>query len=147
MYSPLKGEIFPLSQFEDPLFATEQVGKGIAVNPDVGEVYAPSDGEITSLFPTNHAIGITTESGAEILIFIGVDAIRLNGEYFTSHVKQGDRVNRGDLLLEFDMEKIKALGYPVTTAVVVTNSEQYLDVKTIAKNKVGIHDPLLNLLV
>ena len=145
LYSPLIGTIIPLSRFQDPLFATGQVGKGIAIAPQRGEVYAPTDGVVTSLFPTNHAIGITTEQGAEVLIFIGVDTVHLKGECFTPHVRQGDSVKRGQLLLTFDQEMMKQEGYPTTTAVVVTNSSQYIDVKPLRKNVVDIEDALLDL--
>lgn len=145
--SPLIGKIVPLSNFQGPLFATEQVGKGIAIEPQRGEVYAPADGVVTSLFPTNHAIGITTDNGAEVLIFIGVDTVHLNGECFTPHVKQGDSVKRGQLLLTFDAEKMKVSGYLTTTAIVVTNSNQYFDVKPLRKHVVDFDDALLDLQV
>ena len=126
--SPLSGSIVPLSKVSDPLFATETVGKGIAIEPEKGEVVSPVDGVVTTLFPTGHAIGITSENGAEILIYIGIDTIHLNGQYYTSHVKQWDKVSIGDLLIQFDIEKIKAAGYDTTTPVVITNTPEYVDV-------------------
>ena len=126
--SPLNGEIIPLSKISDPLFSTETVGKGIAIEPTKGEVVSPVDGMVTMLFPTEHAIGITSENGAEILIYVGVDTINLKGQFFTSKVKQWDTVKRGDLLIRFDLEKIKAAGYDTKTPIVITNTNQYIDI-------------------
>ncbi|MEH7094403.1 glucose PTS transporter subunit IIA [Neobacillus vireti] len=145
--SPLSGEIVPLSKISDPLFSTETVGKGIAIDPTKGEVLAPVDGVVTTLFPTDHAIGITSEGGAEILIIVGVNTINLKGEFFTSHVKQWDEVKRGDLLIEFEIENIKAAGYDVKTPVVITNTNQYLDVMPARDGKVTANDELIKLFV
>ncbi|OMF34659.1 PTS beta-glucoside transporter subunit EIIBCA [Paenibacillus sp. FSL H8-0548] len=145
--SPLSGEIIPLSQFSDSLFASETVGKGVTIEPEKGEVFSPVDGVVTTLFPTKHAIGVTSEGGAEILIFIGIDTIKLNGEYFTALVNQGDKVRQGDLLLMFDMEEIKAAGYPLTTPVVITNSNQYLDVKILKSGTIKVKEELLTVIV
>ncbi|MCZ8511442.1 glucose PTS transporter subunit IIA [Paenibacillus filicis] len=145
--SPLSGEIIPLIKFSDPLFASETVGKGITIEPDKGEVYSPVDGVVTTLFPTKHAIGVTSEGGAEILIFIGLNTMKLNGEYITSHVRQGDKVQQGDLLLEFDMEEIKGAGYSLTTPVVITNSNQYHDVKILKNETIKVKEDLLTLIV
>jgi PTS system beta-glucosides-specific IIC component len=145
--SPLSGEIVPLSKFSDPLFATETVGKGVTIEPEKGELFAPVDGVVTTLFPTGHAIGITSEGGAEVLIYIGVDTVNLQGQYFTAHVKQEDRVKQGDLLIEFDIEKIKAAGYQVTTPVVITNTNQYLDVVKTKSTFVRAKEDLLTVIV
>ncbi|EKN62397.1 PTS system beta-glucoside-specific EIIBCA component [Neobacillus bataviensis LMG 21833] len=145
--SPLSGEIVPLSEISDPLFSTEMVGKGIAIEPTNGEVISPVDGTVTTLFPTEHAIGITSEDGAEILICIGVDTINLKGQYFTSQVKQWDTVKKGDLLIQFDIEKIKAAGFDVKTPVVITNTNQYIDVVPAIDGKVQAKDELIRLVV
>jgi beta-glucoside PTS system EIICBA component len=145
--SPLNGEIVPLSEITDPLFSTETVGKGIAIEPTTGEVISPVDGTVTTLFPTRHAVGITSEDGAEILICIGVNTINLKGQFFTSHVKQWDTVKKGDLLIEFDIEKIKASGYDVKTPFVVTNSNQYLEVVPVKVGEVQVNDELIQLVV
>jgi PTS system beta-glucosides-specific IIC component len=145
--SPLSGEIVPLSKITDPLFSTETVGKGIAIEPTKGEVVSPVDGMVTTLFPTEHAIGITSEDGAEILIIVGVNTINLKGQFFTSHVKQWDTVKRGDLLIEFDIENIKAAGYDVKTPVVITNTNQYLDVVPATVGTVQANDELIRLVV
>ena len=110
--SPVKGNVMALENVKDEVFSTGAMGKGIAVEPVEGKVYAPADGEITTFFPTGHAIGILTDTGAEILIHVGMDTVEMKGRGFTPKAKQGDRVKKGDLLLEFDMEKIKAEGHP-----------------------------------
>ncbi|MEH7415852.1 glucose PTS transporter subunit IIA [Neobacillus drentensis] len=145
--SPLSGGIVPLSKISDPLFSTETVGKGIAIEPTKGEVVSPVDGVVTTLFPTEHAIGITSENGAEILIIVGVNTIKLKGQFFTSHVKQWDTVKRGDLLIEFDIENIKASGYDVKTPVIITNTNQYIDVIPTRDGNVQANDELIRLVV
>lgn len=123
--SPLKGELVELSQVNDPAFASGAMGFGAAVkNPD-GKVYSPVDGEITVLFETKHAIGIHGANGEDLLIHVGLDTVKLNGEHFTAHVEQGATVKKGQLLLEFDGEAIKAAGYDITTPFVVTNSTEF----------------------
>ena len=123
--SPLKGELVELSQVNDPAFASGAMGFGAAVkNPD-GKVYSPVDGEVTVFFETKHAIGIHGENGEELLIHVGLDTVKLNGEHFKAHVEQGATVKKGQLLLEFDGEAIKAAGYDITTPFVVTNSTEF----------------------
>ncbi|SDJ46749.1 beta-glucoside-specific PTS transporter subunit IIABC [Salimicrobium halophilum] len=119
--SPLKGDVTPLSEISDGAFASGALGSGVAIEPTEGKLYAPVSGKISALFPTNHAIGLLTEDGAELLIHIGMDTVQLNGEHFSSHVKQGDVVEKGQLLIDFDIEAIQRAGYAVTTPVVVTN--------------------------
>lgn len=126
--SPITGTIVPLEKVEDQVFSSGALGKGIAIEPTLGELYAPANGEITTLFPTGHAVGITTEDGAEVLMHIGMDTVEMDGDGFELVVKQGDKVKQGDLLVKFDIEKIKAAGHPVVTPIVVTNSGDYLDV-------------------
>ncbi|OCA90502.1 PTS beta-glucoside transporter subunit EIIBCA [Bacillus sp. FJAT-27225] len=145
--SPLNGEILPLSTINDPLFSTETVGKGIAIEPSEGRVISPVDGTVTTLFASGHAIGVTSDDGAEILIYVGIDTIKLTGKFFTPHVKQWDRVKKGDLLIEFDIENIKGHGYDVKTPVVITNTNQYLDVVPVKSGKVETKDELLKLSV
>ena len=128
--SPLTGKLVALPDVPDEVFASGLLGKGIAVNPSVGKVVAPADGEVTTLFPTGHAIGIKTNNGAEILIHIGMDTVKMNGYGFKTHVQQGDRIKQGQLLIEFDIDKIKKAGYPVITPVLVTNHDSYKDIVT-----------------
>ena len=145
--SPLSGSIVPLSKVSDPLFATETVGKGIAIEPEKGEVVSPVDGVVTTLFSTGHAIGITSENGAEILIYIGIDTIHLNGQYYTAHVKQWDKVSTGDLLIQFDIEKIKAAGYDTTTPVVITNTPEYVDVESTKRTTIQAKEDLITVII
>ncbi|MHC5229934.1 beta-glucoside-specific PTS transporter subunit IIABC [Enterococcus sp. LJL99] len=126
--SPIEGKVISLDKVEDQVFSSGALGKGVAIEPSKGEVYAPSDAEVTTLFPTGHAIGLTTTDGVEVLMHIGMDTVELNGVGFETFVKQGEQVKKGDLLVKFDIDKIKEAGYSVITPVVVTNSGDYLDV-------------------
>lgn len=144
--SPVKGNVVALGNVKDEVFSTEAMGKGVAIEPSEGKVYAPADGEITTFFPTGHAIGMTTEGGVEILIHVGMDTVEMNGDGFTPKAKQGDHVKKGDLLLEFDMAKIKAAGHPVTTPVIITNTDAYADVVPTDAASVTVGDTLITLL-
>ena len=126
--SPLSGKVLPLTEVPDKVFSSGAMGKGIAIDPVKGELIAPADGEITTVFPTGHAIGLTTKDGAEILIHIGMDTVELEGKGVEVFVKQGDQVRAGDLLVRFDIEAIKAAGYSVITPIVVTNTDHFADV-------------------
>ncbi|MEH7304064.1 glucose PTS transporter subunit IIA [Neobacillus drentensis] len=145
--SPLQGKVVSLAKINDMLFSTETVGKGVAIEPEVGKVLSPVNGVVTTQFPTGHAVGVTSDDGAEVLIFIGVDTVKLNGQYFTPHVKQGDIVKKGELLIEFDLNKIKASGYQTTTPVVITNKEKYLNIIATKNDSVTPSDDLLKLTV
>ncbi|OCG78056.1 beta-glucoside-specific PTS transporter subunit IIABC [Gilliamella sp. Occ4-3] len=131
IYSPMTGKVNPLSEVKDPTFASELMGKGIAIIPTVGQAVAPDDGEVVSLFRTKHAIGFQTESGAEILIHIGIDTVKLDGQHFEAHVETGSKVKKGDLLVSFDIEAIKQAGFEVTTPIIITNSDSYQDIQRI----------------
>lgn len=132
--SPISGEIKSLSEVKDDAFSGELLGKGVAILPHDGKVLSPVDGIVSALFSTNHAIGLTSDKGAEILIHIGMDTVNLGGKYFTSHVKNNDKVKVGDLLIEFDLESLKKEGYDVLTPVVIANSANYSNVSA-SKNK------------
>ena len=121
--APIKGEVIPLEKVDDEVFSQGILGKGIAIEPSVGEVYAPCDGKVTNLVDTHHAIGITSDKGTDILIHVGIDTVKLGGEFYEYNVKDGQTVKKGDLLMTFDMEKIRSAGYKLTTPVVVTNAE------------------------
>ena len=136
--SPMNGTVIPLSEVPDAVFSSEMLGKGFGVEPSEGKAYAPVDGEVTTVFDTKHAIGLMSKHGVELLIHIGMDTVKLNGKGFDVKVKTGDQVKAGDLLAEFDMDLIKGEGYPVTTAVVVTNTddcEEIGEVRTGAATK------------
>ncbi|MEO2255764.1 beta-glucoside-specific PTS transporter subunit IIABC [Paenibacillus amylolyticus] len=130
--SPMTGEIKPISEVEDQAFAQELMGKGIAIVPTDGKVYAPFDGVVEALYRTKHAIGLKAANGVEILIHIGVDTVSLKGKYFTAHIEQGQTIKAGDLLVEFDPQGITTAGYNTITSIVVTNMQQYGDVLTTA---------------
>ena len=138
LYSVSEGTAILLSQVNDATFASEVLGKGIAVIPSKGEVVAPCDAVVETVFDTKHAVGLSTESGMELLIHIGINTVELNGKYFTSHVKNGDHVKKGQLLISFDMEKVKAAGY-------VTNSDDYKDVKILSEDSVTPSDKVLEI--
>lgn len=145
--SPINGEVIPLTDVDDAAFSSGALGSGVAILPQNGQLIAPEDGVIVSLFNTNHAIGIHTDSGAEMLIHIGVDTVQLEGKHFNAQVKQGDRVKKGQVLLTFDIEAIKKEGYSVTTPVLITNADQYADVVFDIGQQVTIHDELITLIV
>ena len=126
--SPLKGEVVPLTEVKDETFASEMMGKGIAINPTEGKVVSPINGTVQMIFKTKHAIGLKSEDGAEILIHIGMDTVQLDGKHFTAHVKDGDKVKVGDTLVEFDMDAIKKEGYELVTPVIITNTIDYLEI-------------------
>lgn len=132
--SPAVGECIPMKNVPDPTFAEEMLGKGAAVIPAEGRIYAPLDGEISTLFPTLHAIGITSKDGIDLLVHIGIDTVNLKGEGFKAHVKEGDKVKKGDLLIEVDIEKVTEAGYNLTTPVIVCNTDDYKDV---SHNNIG----------
>lgn len=135
--SPVTGTVIPLSEVKDDVFSKEVVGKGAAVIPEKGEIVAPEDGTVASVFDTGHALGMVTGDGIELLIHIGLDTVELKGKYFKTHVKQGDTVKKGQLLITFDIEAIRAAGYDVTTPVLVSNSAEYLDVLAKKEGKAG----------
>lgn len=145
LLSPIKGKVIELENVKDDAFASGILGKGAAVLPEEGKVYAPADGEISALFPTLHAIGMTTDSGAQLLIHIGLDTVQLEGEGFEAFVKQGDHVKQGDLLVSFDQEFIEGKGYCLETPILVTNVEDFLDVVQMGSGQIHAGDELLEL--
>ncbi len=135
VYSPLKGTAIPL--------AGEILGKGMAVIPKEGVVKAPFDGEVMTFFETKHAVGLTSENGMEILIHVGINTVELKGQYYTAHVKEGDSVKAGQVLLTFDPDGIKKAGYDVTTPVIVTNTDDYTQVKQEKTGETDFMEPVL----
>ncbi len=126
--SPLSGTFCPLNEVKDPTFSSEAVGKGCAVIPDSGEVKAPVNGTVVTVFPSQHAIGLKSDKGTEILVHLGLDTVELNGSGFEVCVKSGDRVTAGQLIARMDLEKIAKAGYDTTSPVVVTNSQEYASI-------------------
>lgn len=146
IYSPIEGKTVSLKQVNDPTFSQEIMGKGAAIIPTVGRAVSPVDGKISALFETKHAIGITADSGAEILIHIGLDTVKLEGKYFTSHIKVGDEVKKGDLLVEFDIEAIQKEGFEIITPILVTNVYDYNDVMSLIDREVKEKEELLKII-
>ena len=144
--SPLKGDVLELAQVEDAAFSAGILGKGCAIIPAEGEVYAPVDGILTTLFPTKHALGITSDDGVEVLIHIGLNTVQLNGEGFTAHVQQGARVSRGQHLLSFDLADLKDKGYCLQTPVIITNTNNYLEILSTMQKEVMQDDVLLHVM-
>lgn len=126
--APIKGEVKALREVEDDAFASGALGQGIAILPIEGKLFAPCDGTITTFFPTGHAIGIASKDGAEVLIHVGMDTVKLKGEGFTPKASQGATIKKGDLLLEFDIKKIKEAGYSILTPIIITNTDDYTDI-------------------
>ena len=144
--SPLKGDVLELAQVEDAAFSAGILGKGCAIIPAEGEVYAPVDGILTTLFPTKHALGITSDDGVEVLIHIGLNTVQLNGEGFTAHVQQGARVSRGQHPLSFDLADLKDKGYCLQTPVIITNTNNYLEILSTMQKEVMQDDVLLHVM-
>ena len=134
--SPAEGKAISLSEVADATFAQEILGKGAAIVPEKGVIYAPFDGRVDVMFETGHAVGLVGENGVELLVHIGIDTVNLEGKYFSSKKAAGDVVKKGDVLIEFDIEKIKEAGYDVTTPVIVSNTDQYAIVEKTATGEV-----------
>lgn len=141
----LNGTVVPLADVKDEAFASGVLGDGIAIEPSDGELVAPADGEISSTFETHHAVGMTTADGAELLMHIGIDTVKLGGKHFTYLVNEGDKVKKGQPLIRFELEAIKAEGYPVTTTLIVCNTDDYAAVAAKASGTVKQGDALLEL--
>lgn len=141
----LNGTVVPLAEVKDEAFASGALGDGIAIEPTDGELVAPADGEISSTFETHHAVGMTTTDGAELLMHIGIDTVKLGGKHFTYLVNEGDKVKKGQPLIRFELEAIKAEGYPVTTPLIVCNTDDYAAVAAKASGTVKQGDALLEL--
>ena len=141
----LNGTVVPLAEVKDEAFASGALGDGIAIEPIDGELVAPADGEISSTFETHHAVGMTTVDGAELLMHIGIDTVKLGGKHFTYLVNEGDKVKKGQPLIRFELEAIKAEGYPVTTPLIVCNTDDYAAVVAKASGTVKQGDALLEL--
>lgn len=141
--SPLEGHMIELSQVNDVTFSSGVMGNGVAIIPTKGQVVAPFDGTIDVFFKTHHAIGLRSETGVELLIHVGLDTVNLEGKYFTPHRKQGDTIKTGDVILEFDIEKIKKAGYELVTPIIITNSQQFMDIIVKKKDIVTANDQVL----
>lgn len=145
--APVQGTVAPLSTAKDDAFAQGLLGKGVVIHPTKGEVVAPFDGTIMTLFPSKHAIGLVSDNGLEVLIHVGLDTVQLDGQYFDAFVKQGDKVKQGQKLVAFDIDKIIEAGYLVETPVLITNSGDYLDIIEAVKKDVVVTDELLTTVI
>ncbi|WP_408868933.1 beta-glucoside-specific PTS transporter subunit IIABC [Brochothrix campestris] len=142
--SPLVGTVKELSGISDEVFASGAMGNGVAILPTDGKLYAPTDGEISLVFPTGHAVGMKTTAGAEILMHIGMDTVQLDGQFFETHIEKGARVTKGTLLVTFDIEQIKAAGYELVTPIIVTNTSEYATVKAMADGDVKVGEAIID---
>ncbi|MGM9530798.1 glucose PTS transporter subunit IIA [Intestinibacter sp.] len=143
VYAPIKGKAIALEEVNDGVFSAGMLGKGIGIEPAEGRAVSPVNGTISVVFDTKHAIGITSDEGIEVLIHIGLDTVQLNGEPFNVHVKVGDKVKVGDLLAEFDMDKIKEAGYKTVTPIIISNTDVYSDVKVLANGDIDENAEML----
>lgn len=147
VFAPIEGQAIPLKEVNDEAFAQEAMGKGMAIKPSKGQVVAPFDGTVQTVFRTKHSIGLKSLDGVEILIHIGIDTVKLKGQHFNVVVQEGDTIKHGQLLIEFDMEAIQQAGYDTTTPVIVTNSGDYLEILGYEQSgKVGAETPLITIL-
>lgn len=146
LVAPIEGKVVKLENIKDQAFASGTLGKGYAIEPKDGKVYSPVDGTVSMLFGTNHAIGITSDSGLEILIHFGMDTVQLEGKGFKAHVKQGDKIKAGQLLLDVDLDVLKDGGYESITPVVITNYDDLLDLILLDKEEVKEGDDLIRVL-
>ncbi|WP_265455804.1 beta-glucoside-specific PTS transporter subunit IIABC [Enterococcus sp. HY326] len=141
--SPVKGMTIPLTEVKDEVFASGAMGQGIAVYPEIGEVLAPMDCEVSVLYPSLHAIGLKLDNGIEMLIHVGIDTVELNGQFFEGFVKAGDHISKGTKIVSFDLDKIKAAGYDPTTSIIVTNTAQYQAVGSSQQATIDFDEDLL----
>ena len=134
--APIEGNAISLEEVGDGVFSEGMLGKGIGIEPEEGRAVSPVNGTVSVVFDTKHAIGITSDEGVEVLIHVGLDTVQLNGKYYDTHVKVGDKVKVGDLLVEFDKDKIQKAGYRTVTPIIISNTDSFKDVKVLAKGEV-----------
>lgn len=145
IFAPAAGKLVPLSEVSDPTFSEGILGQGAAVIPTGNQFLSPVDGTVNTVFPTGHAAALTSADGVEVLLHIGLDTVKLNGKHFTIHVEEGQQVKKGDLLLEADLEQIKAAGYDTITPVIVCNTEEFAEIAMAEAQDVEAGDVVLNL--
>ncbi|MFD2370110.1 PTS glucose transporter subunit IIA [Brevibacillus sp. GCM10020057] len=146
--APLTGTVVPLSEVPDPVFSQKVVGDGAAIQPSEGLLLSPIDARVTHLFPTHHAIGLTSDTGLEILIHIGIDTVKLQGKGFTPFVSVGDQVKAGDKLIQFDPAVLQESGCPTVTPIVITNGDVVAEKNVVAKTTVQAgQEPLMTVIL
>ncbi|MCD8327364.1 MAG: PTS glucose transporter subunit IIA [Lachnospiraceae bacterium] len=143
--APIRGEAVESGEVDDAVFSEEMLGKGMAILPKEGLVYSPVDGQVTVMMDSMHAVSLLSDDGVELLIHIGLDTVRLGGKYFKGHVKEGDRVSQGQLLLEFDLDALQREGYDMVCPVIICNTEDYREVTPFTGKKVEVGEPVLKL--
>lgn len=143
--NPIQGQVFPISEVKDEAFASESLGKGFAIEPSDGNVVAPFDGKVVTIFPSKHAIGLVSDTGVEVLIHVGINTVELNGKHFEAFVEAEQPVSKGQLLLTFDLDKIKKEGYVTQVPVVVTNTPQYSTIELLEQGEIGTEKPVLKI--
>ncbi len=145
IFAPVAGQAVPITQVSDPTFGEKILGDGIAIKPSEGKIFAPCDGKVDMMFETGHAVSLASDGGVEILIHVGLDTVELKGKHYTIHAHSGDKVKKGDLLMEFDVEAIVAAGYDVITPVVICNSDDYSAIRPFADKAVAPGELILEL--
>ena len=144
IYDPIQGKVVPQEEIPDPVFASGTMGFTVAIEPEEGQVCAPFHGIVETLFPTKHAIGLVSDDGKKkLLIHIGMNTVELDGKYFKSYVQPGDMVEKGQRMVEFDMEKIKEEGYPLITPICVVNSEEFEELAVVQQDHVDKGQPFI----
>ena len=145
LFAPCQGRVVPLSQVPDPTFAEGMLGDGVAIIPSCGKVYAPCDGKVDTMFETGHAVSLVSDSGAEVLIHVGLETVSLNGGPFKVHCSSGDKVKKGQLLMEADLDAIRAAGLEIITPVVVCNADAYSSIHKTTDADVTNEDVVITL--
>ncbi len=143
--APVAGSLVSIKDVSDPTFGEEILGKGVAIIPSDNRIYAPVDGKVATVFPTGHAVAVVGNDGMEILIHVGLDTVKLNGEHFTIHAEEGQEVKKGDLLLEADLEQIKAAGYDIITPIVICNTDEFTEIQPEEPKTVAPGDDVMKL--
>ena len=141
----MSGAVVALSEVADEAFASGAMGEGVAIEPAEGRLYAPADGVIETVFETKHAVAMTTDAGVELLMHIGIDTVKLGGKHFETHVAPEQEVKKGDLLVSFDMDAIRAEGYVLSTPMIVCNTDDYSAIQTLASGNVSGGEDLLSI--
>lgn len=145
LYAPMAGKAVPITEVPDPTFAEGMLGNGIAIEPTDGKVYAPCDATVDMMFTTGHAVSLVADCGAEVLIHVGLETVSLEGKPFTVHVANGDKVKKGQLMIEVDLEAVKAAGLPTITPMLICNTDDYPTFNTIVGKDVTNDDVVIEL--
>lgn len=143
--SPVEGNVVPLAEVNDPIFSEKVIGDGIAIKPAIGRIVSPVNGKIDTMFETGHAVSLNSDDGAQILIHVGLDTVKLKGQFYKSFVQSGDNVNKGDVLIAFDVHEIEKAGYDPVTVIIICNTDDYESLDFCPDAYVKEQDNLINL--